>query len=154
MTFLLPPGIKRLRIMSFQSKDSHSSPLFRFNHILKLQVKILIENILFINKSFNSLLPEIFKSWSIFCSDLHNYHTVSSTADKIFKPFYRTDSYGKNSIILGAINSWNKTQHQFSNLSFKAFRPNKLKVYFSKNALESINEEVKGVIFIKETSLL
>ena len=109
MTFLLPPGIKRLRIMSFQSKDSHSSPLFRFNHILKLQDKILIENILFINKSFNSLLPEIFKSWSIFCSDLHNYHTVSSTADKIFKPFYRTDSYGKNSIILGAINSWNKT---------------------------------------------
>ena len=140
--------------MSFQSKDSHSSPLFRFDHILKLQDKILIENILFINKSFNSLLPEIFKSWSIFCSDLHNYHTVSSTADKIFKPFYRTDSYGKNSIILGAINSWNKTQHQFSNLSFKAFRPNKLKVYFSKNALESINEEVKGVIFIKETSLL
>ena len=70
------------------------------------------------------------------------------------EPSYRTDSYGKNSIILGAINSWNKTQHQFSNLSFKAFRPNKLKVYFSKNALESINEEVKGVIFIKETSLL
>ena len=93
---------KALRIMNFQSRDSHSSPLFRSNNILKLEDKILIENILFINKSFNNLLPPIFKSWFTFCSDLHNYHTVSPTptADKIFKPSYRTDSYGKNSITL------------------------------------------------------
>ena len=80
--------------MNFQSRDSHSSSLFRSNHILKLEDKTLIENILFINKSFNELLP-IFKSWFTFCSDVHNYHTVSSTADKLFKPSYRTDSYGK-----------------------------------------------------------
>ena len=103
-----------LRIMNFQSRDSHSSPLFRSNHILKLEDKILIENILFISKLFNNLVPPIFKSWFTFCSDVHNYHTVSSTA-KIFKPPYRTDPYGKNSITKGAINSWNKTQHQFSN---------------------------------------
>ena len=36
--------------MNFQSRDSHSSPLFRSSHILKLD-EILIENILFINKS-------------------------------------------------------------------------------------------------------
>ena len=75
-----------------QSRDSHLSPLFRSNHILKLEDKILIENFLFISKSFNNLLPPIFKSWFTFCSDVHNYHTVSSTA-KIFKPSYTTDSY-------------------------------------------------------------
>ena len=64
---------KALRIMNFQFRDSHSSPLFRPNNILKLEDKILIENILFINKSFNNL-PPIFKSWFTFCSDLHNYH--------------------------------------------------------------------------------
>ena len=53
---------KASRIMNFQSIDSHSSPLFKSNHILKLQDKIIIENILFINKSFNNLLPPIFKS--------------------------------------------------------------------------------------------
>ena len=53
---------KALRIMNFQSRDSHSSPLFRSNHILKLEDKILIENILFISKSFNNLLPPIFIS--------------------------------------------------------------------------------------------
>ena len=37
--------------MNFQSRDSHSSSLFRSNHILKLEDKILLENILFVNKS-------------------------------------------------------------------------------------------------------
>ena len=87
---------KALIIMNFQSRDSHSSLLFKSNHILALEDKILIENILFIKKSFNNLLPPIFKSWFTFCSDVHNYQTVSSTANKIFQPSYRTDSYGKN----------------------------------------------------------
>ena len=81
-----------------------SSLLFKSNHILKPEDKILIENILFINKSFNNLSP-IFKSWFTFCSDVHNYQTVSFTTDKIFKPSYRTDSFGKNSVTIGAINS-------------------------------------------------
>ena len=117
---------KALRIINFQSRDSHSSPLFKSNHILKPEDKTLIENIIFTNKSFNNL-PPIFKSWFTYCSDVHNYQTVSSTAGKIFKPSCRADSYGKNSITIGAINSWNKTQHQFSNLSLKAYSPTKIK---------------------------
>ena len=135
--------------MNFQSRESLSSPLFRSNHILKLEDKILVWNILFINKSFNNLLPTIFKSWFNFCSDLHNYRTVSSTADKIFKPSYRIDSYGKNSITLEPINSWNKTQQKFSNLSLKTFSPTKIKSLLFKNALE-----VEGVILNKQTNLI
>ena len=41
---------KAFRIMNFQSRVSHSNPLFKSNHILKLEDKILTENILFINK--------------------------------------------------------------------------------------------------------
>ena len=69
--------------------------------------------------------------------------SVSSTADKIFKPSYRTDSYGKNSITVGAINSWNNTQHQFSNLSLKTYSPTKIKSLLFKNALKNIKQEVK-----------
>ena len=75
-----------LRIMNFHSRDSHSRPLFKSNHILKLEDKILMENILFINKSLNILLPPIVKNWFTFCFDVHNHQTVSSTSDKIFKP--------------------------------------------------------------------
>ena len=86
---------KTLRIMSFQSRHSHSSPLFEYNHLLKPEYKVLIKNILFINKSLNNLLPLIFKNWSIFGSGVHNYQAVSSTSDKILKPSYRTDSFTK-----------------------------------------------------------
>ena len=123
--------------MNCQSRDSHSSALFKSNHILKLEEKILIENILFINKSFNNLLPPIFKSWFIFCSDAHNYQTVSSTVNKISKPSYRTDSYGKNSITIGAIDSWNKTQHQFSDLSLKTYSSTKIKNLLFKKCIEN-----------------
>ena len=123
--------------MNCQSRDSHSSALFKSNHILKLEEKILIENILFINKSFNNLLPPIFKSWFISCSDVHNYQTVSSTVNKISKPSYRTDSYGKNSITIGAIDSWNKTQHQFSDLSLKTYSSTKIKNLLFKKCIEN-----------------
>ena len=113
--------------MSFQPRDSRTSPFFKSNHILKLEDKILIENIIFINKSFNNLVPPIFKSWFTFCSDVHNYQTVSSNVDKIFKPSYRTGLYRKNSINIRAINSWNKPQHQFTNLSLKTYSPTKIK---------------------------
>ena len=73
---------KTLRIMNFQSRDSHFGTLFKSNHILKLEDKIFIENIVFINKSFNNPLPRIFKSWFMFCFDVLNYQTVSSTSDK------------------------------------------------------------------------
>ena len=128
---------KALRIMNFQSRDSHSSPLFKSNHILKLEDKILIENILFINKSLNNLLPPIFKNWFTFCSDVHNYQTVSSTSDKIFKQSYRTDSFGKNSITIGAINKWNKTQYQFRNMSLKTYSPSKIKSLLFKKCIEN-----------------
>ena len=114
--------------------------LFKSNHILKLEDKILIENILFIN---NNLLPAIFKNLFTFCSDVQNYQTVSSTSDKIFKPSFRTDSFEKYSITIGAINSWNKIRYQFRNLSLKTYSPSKLKGYSLKNRFQTINEEVE-----------
>ena len=81
--------------MNFQSRDFHSNLLFKCNHILKLEDKIPVENIFFINKSFTSLLPLIFKTWFTFCSVAHNYQKVSSTTDKMFKPSNGTDSYRK-----------------------------------------------------------
>ena len=101
---------KAIRIINNQPKNSHSSLLFKKSSILKSEDKILINNIMFISKSIKNLLPPIFNNWFIFCSDIHNYDIVSSSADKLFKPSCRTDSYGKNSVI-GAINCWNKMQN-------------------------------------------
>ena len=126
-----------LRITNFQSRNSPSSQLFKSNLILKLEEKVLIENTVFINKSFNSFLSPIFKSWFTFCSDVHKYQTVSCTSDKIFKPSYRTDSFQKYSITIEAINSWNKNKNRVSNLSLRTYSPTKIKSLLSKKCIEN-----------------
>ena len=83
---------KAIRIINNQPRNSHSSLLFKKSDILKFQDKILINNIIFISKSINNLQPPVFRNWFIFCSDIDKYDTVSSSADKLFKPSYRTDS--------------------------------------------------------------
>ena len=73
--------------MSFQPRDPHPSPLCKFNHILKSGDKILMEKMLLLSKSINNLSP-IFNGWFIFCSDIYNCETISSSTGKLFKASY------------------------------------------------------------------
>ena len=91
---------KAIRIINLQPRNFHTSPLFKQNSILKFQDKICLENILFVSKSLNNLSPSVFNTWFIFSSDQHNYETSSSTQGKLIKLFYKTDRYGKYSIIV------------------------------------------------------
>ena len=93
----------------------HSSPLFKKSNILNFEDKI------------NNLLLSIFKNQFIFCSEIHNYDAVSSSTGKLFKPSYRTASYGKNYIIVSANNCWNKTQNMLGGQSFKSHHPTRIK---------------------------
>ena len=86
---------KAIRIKNNQPRNSDSSLFFKKSSIQKFEDKILLNNTIFISKSINNLLPPIFKNWLFFCSDIHKYDTVSSSADKLFKPSYRTDYCGK-----------------------------------------------------------
>ena len=45
---------KAIRIINFQPRNFHTSPLFKQNSILKFQDKICLENILFVSKSLIS----------------------------------------------------------------------------------------------------
>ena len=84
---------KALRIINNRSRNRHLGQLFKKgNNILKFEDKILISNIIFIGISYR----QFSKIWLIFCSVTHNYDTVLSSADKLFKPSYRTNSYDKN----------------------------------------------------------
>ena len=68
---------KAARIINFQPRNSHTNPLFKKNFILKFQDKILLKNVLFVNKSLNNLTPSVFSTWLSFSSDQHNYETSS-----------------------------------------------------------------------------
>ena len=122
---------KPVRIINFQPRNSHTSPLFKQNFILKFQDKICLENILFVSKLLNNLTPSIFSTWFSFSSDQHNYKTSSSTQGNLTKLFYKTSRYGKYSITVSAVESWNKIQNQLKYMLLKDLSPKKIKAIVS-----------------------
>ena len=121
---------KAVRIINFQPRNSHTSPLFKQNFILKFQdkvYKVCLENILFVSKSFNNLSPSIFNTWFSLSSDQHHYETSSSTQGNLMKLFDKTDRYGKYSITVNAVELWNKIQKQLKSILLKDLSPNKIK---------------------------
>ena len=96
---------KTIRIINFQPRNFHTSPLFKQNSILKFQDKICLDNILFISKSLNNLSLSVFNRWFSVSSDQHNYETLSSTQGNLMKLFYKTKRYGKYSITVSAVES-------------------------------------------------
>ena len=71
------------RIINFKPRNCNTTPLFKENAILKLIDKVRLENILFVNKCINNLLPPIFNNWFTFVSAQHTYQTSSSTEEYI-----------------------------------------------------------------------
>ena len=51
----------------------------------------------------NNLLSPLFSSWLNFSSDTHTHETSLSSHVNFHKSLYRTNLYGKNSIIVSAI---------------------------------------------------
>ena len=107
---------KSLRIMNLQPRNSHTCPLFRKTSVLKFKDKINLENILFINKSINNLLLSLFNNWFVFSSDTRKYNTSWFSNDKLQKHSYRTNTCGKNSITISAIETWNNSQNNLKTL--------------------------------------
>ena len=117
---------KAIRI-NFQPRNSHTSYLFKQSSILKFQAKICLENILFISKSLSNLSPSVFNTWFSFSSDQNNYETSSSTQGNLTKHFYKKNKYGKYSITVSAVESWNKIQKHLKNILLKDLPQIKLK---------------------------
>ena len=99
------------------------STLFKQNSILRFQDKICSESILFISKSLNNLSPSVFNTWFSFSSDQYNYETSSSTQVNLLKVFYKTKRYGKYSISVSAVDSWNKIQKKLKDLLLRDLSP-------------------------------
>ena len=123
--------------MNYQPRNSHTSPLFRKAAVLKFKDKINLENVLFVSKSINNLLPSLFNNWFVFSSDIHKYNTSWSSDDKLQKYSYRTNTYGKNSIIINTIESWNNSQNNLKTISLRLLTPSKTKLLLTNEYLRN-----------------
>ena len=127
---------KTSRTISFQPRDCHSSPLFRKQNLLKFEDKIQLENVLLVSKYFNNILPSVFEKWFTLCSEIHKYNTAASSTGKLFKPPFRTNLYGKNSVTISAVNAWNKIQTAFENVILKNFTTTQIKTILTRKCIE------------------
>ena len=101
---------KAVRIVNFRPRNSHTSPLFKQNFILKFQDKIYLENILFVSQLLNNLTLSVFSALFSFSSEQHNYKTTSSTQGNLRKHFNKKNGYGKYSITVSAIENLKATK--------------------------------------------
>ena len=126
-----------MRIITFQSRNCHSSPLFLKLKLLKFNDKVHLENKLLISKFINRLLPPVFNNWFTFCTNVHNFETTSSATCKLFKPSFRTNLHGKNSITVNAIDAWKKAQTSLGDTILKDLKPTKIKTIIMKRMIDS-----------------
>ena len=118
---------KSLRIMFFQSRNSHTGSLFKVSKILKSFDKTALENCIFISKPLKGLLPSIFNNWFKFCFESHSHDTRWSNLGYLKIPFYHTKTYGRYSVFVNSIYVWNHSQSCHQNVIFHQLRANKLK---------------------------
>ena len=128
-----------LRIICFLNHNAYTSHLFGDLNILKLPDKIALENCLFINKYFSKCLPAIFKDWFTLSSDFHTYSTRWSNLACIVVPPHNAKLYGRNSVNISAVYSWNYLQKLNENNLFYQSSPNKLKIIIKSLFLNSCN---------------
>ena len=68
----------------------------------------MIDNVLYISKTLNNMLTPIFKNWFQFCYNIRHYSTNSSKKVHLHEKCLKRNNFGKLSVIVSAIDSWNK----------------------------------------------
>ena len=76
--------------MFFQSRNSHTGPLFKVSKILNCFDKTALENCIFISKSVKGLLPSIFNNWFKFSFESYSHDTRWSNLGDLKIPSYHT----------------------------------------------------------------
>ena len=117
---------KSLRIMFFQSRNSHTCPLFKISKILKFFDKTALDNCTFISKSWKELLPSIINNWFKFSFESHSNDTRWSNLGFLKIPSYYTKAYGRYSLFVNSIYVWNHLQSCHQNIIFHQLRANEL----------------------------
>ena len=106
---------RAIRIINFKNWNDEPGPLYKNNHILKLQDLITTQNIMFVHDYLNNRLPSCFQDNFSKLSQLHpSLLTKNTHAGCLFVPTSKSTTYGLNSITRQSITSWNDMTGQFN----------------------------------------
>ena len=107
---------KALRLIFFLRREAHANPLIKDCNILKLHDNIALENSILIHKSFKHQLPQPIDNWFELSSSFHTHNTRWSNLGCHNVPSHRTKLYGRNSVCISAIFTWNYLQNFHRNI--------------------------------------
>ena len=93
----------------------------------------MLRKYLICKQTLNNLLPSVFNTWFTFFSDQH-------LRKILIKLFYKTKRYGKYSITVSAVESWNKIEKQLKDELLKHLSPSKIKTIVSDFYLNPIQD--------------
>ena len=79
----------------------------------------------------------VFSPWFSFPLEQHNNEASSSIQGNLTKLFYKINRYGKYSITVSAVESWNKIQKQQKYMLLKDLSSRKIKAIVSNFYLKS-----------------
>ena len=74
--------------------------LYFMNLTIKLPDKISVENCLFVSKSLNNQLLEVFNNCFVFSSDTHRFETLCSEKGMLKVKSFNTKSYSKEAVYI------------------------------------------------------
>ena len=106
----------------------HIQPLFlRIQTYFKFPGKIALENCVFIKNYFNQTLPASFKNCFTLSTGLHTHNTRWSNLSCLKIPPYKTETYGRQSVNIRAIYTWDYFQSHHKNIMFHQLSLTRLK---------------------------
>ena len=108
-----------LRLITFSdSFHDHVTPLYIKLTLLKLRDIVSLNNYLLIHDYFNEKLPECFSGFFNLAKDTHPHNTRNAASGNLFIPDSDSVRYGRNSIKISSILSWNNFIKNFPGVDF------------------------------------
>ena len=134
---------KAVRIISFADKREHSEPLFKRLKILKFKDLLNQLNCTFVHDFLKGDLPQPFVNTFRRVEDVHSRRTKNSLNGKLFIPRYSSISYGKKSILISCISSWNHLSTELHNFCLASINKNNISPDLSKLSRQVLRTLIK-----------
>ena len=127
---------KAIRIINFLPRNHPILAKYSELKILNLNEQIILQNILFVKKYLNKTSSNSFSKFLKPVNEIHNHVTRSTDTYQLSKHTFKTEKYGRNSILQNSINDWNKYQillkTDFNKCSFKEIKKQITNYFFEK----------------------
>ena len=111
---------RALRLITFADSPTspyqHMAPIYKDLKLLKFRDIVTLKNLIFVHDYFNNNLPESFAVFFTRVGDVHPHNTRNAAQGHLYVPATDSVRYGRKSLKIKSIHSWNHFVDQFPEL--------------------------------------